>query len=170
MPAAALNSVIRGTLCPDPSRTARNSDQVMLLLTVASTSIVPQHERGKLGGLLMTAEGLGRFIGPAGFSSLFAWSISPSAYRWVDYHFVFILYATVFAVIAGLTWATLTLDNMTKPAQEGKARGSSAIVAGEDTKNLAKEALMQGPVPGSTQVAQLSMDPRSTRDESLGSV
>lgn len=62
----------------------------MLALTVTSTCIVPPHQGGKLGGLFITAESFGRVIGPVIFSTTFAWSISPPAQDWVEYHFVFL--------------------------------------------------------------------------------
>lgn len=132
----------------------------MLALTVASTSIVPQHLRGKLSGLFMTCESLGRFVGPASFSNVFAWSISPSAPGWVDFRFVFFLPAAIMAVVVALGWRTFTTEALTRPpgprppppsppppllANETRGHhglgGGSAAVAGDD----AAAAAAQGP-------------------------
>ena len=74
------------------------------MLTIATTTVVPRQQRGKFSGLYITAESLGRCMGPASFSTLFAWSIYPSARDWVDYHFVFILSAVVMAGTLALSW------------------------------------------------------------------
>ena len=99
------------------------------MLTVASTSVVPQQQRGKLSGMFNTAESLGRFMGPASFSIMFAWSISPSARGWVDFHLVFILPAVVMAAILALSWNSF--HHLNNPAKQGGGCGDSAAVAGE---------------------------------------
>ncbi|CAN0484099.1 unnamed protein product, partial [Scytosiphon promiscuus] len=63
--------------------------QVVLALTIASTTVVPPDLRGKLSGLYNTIESFGRFLGSAGFASIFAWSISTSSPEWVNHTFVF---------------------------------------------------------------------------------
>ncbi|CAM9510449.1 unnamed protein product, partial [Pylaiella littoralis] len=96
---------------------------VMLALTVASTSIVPSRQRGAFGGLFMTAESLGRFMGPAGFSNMYAWSISPPARGWVDRRFVFFLAAAIMALVSALAWRTFSsLDEQTKSSSEPAQR------------------------------------------------
>lgn len=55
---------------------------------------LPLCMRGKLGGLFNTAESLARFLGPAGYSITYAWSVSASTLQayyggWVHYRFVF---------------------------------------------------------------------------------
>ena len=99
------------------------------MLTVASTTVVPLQQRGKFSGLYITVESLGRFMGPASFSTLFAWSISPSAGGWVDYHFVFILPAIVMAGTLALSWNSFGYLN--NPAKRVGELGDSAAVAGE---------------------------------------
>lgn len=54
----------------------------------------------------MTAESVGRTMGPVSFSNVLAWSISSSS-RFVDFHFVFFLAAAIMGVIAVLSWFTL---------------------------------------------------------------
>ncbi|CAM9609748.1 unnamed protein product, partial [Laminaria digitata] len=81
---------------------------VTLALVVASTSMVQANMRGKLGGLYYTTESLGRFIGPIGFANMFAWSISPSSFDWVDFRFVFLMSAIAMVVITILAWGTVT--------------------------------------------------------------
>lgn len=107
----------------------------MLLLNVASTSLVPLHQRGTFGGVFITVESLGRFIGPASFSVMFAWSISPSTpittKGWVDFHFVFFLPAVVLAVILAISWRSfdyLTKKSVQQPMGEP---GGFAAVSGE---------------------------------------
>eukprot|EP00752_Nemacystus_decipiens_P005353 g4854.t1 len=114
----------------------------MLALTVASTTIVPQHQRGKLSGLFMTSESLGRFTGPASFSNVYAWSISPSAPGWVDHRFVFFLPAAIMAAVLALGWHTFTAETLSKSPRPpplaasetrgGRGGGGSAAVAGDD--------------------------------------
>ena len=84
---------------------------------MASTTIVDSGMRGTLGGLFNTSESLGRFLGPVGFATMFAWSISPSSYDWVEHHFVFIVAALSTALYAVLAWGTLTHENMVSPSE-----------------------------------------------------
>ncbi len=87
----------------------------MLALTVASTTIVPQQQRGRLSGLFMTSESLGRVLGPASFSSVFAWSISPSAPGWVDCRLVFVAAAACMAAVSALGWRTFSAEPLSPP-------------------------------------------------------
>ncbi|CAM9145508.1 unnamed protein product, partial [Hapterophycus canaliculatus] len=88
----------------------------VLNLSIASTTIVPRSKRGKMGGLYNTAESLGRFLGPAGFSVTYAWSISSTgvagAHDWVNYRFVFYASAVVLALCGSMAWQTLTHENL----------------------------------------------------------
>lgn len=93
-------------------------------MAIGSTTLVSTNMRGKLGGLFNTAENLGRFLGPVGYSITYAWSVSaPTRHAyggWVDYRFVFYASAAVLAVVAKLAWGTLTLERLTmKPELEG---------------------------------------------------
>lgn len=110
----------------------------MLILTVASTTVVPHQQRGKFSGLFITVESLGRFVGPASFSTMFAWSISPSARGWIDFHFVFILPAVVMAGTLALTWNSF--DYLNNPAEQGSESCGSAAVAGERGQILSADA------------------------------
>lgn len=92
--------------------------QVYLALTIAPTTMVPSVMRGKLAGLFSMSESLGRFICPMGFATMFAWSISPSSFDWVDHKFVFCFAALSMTVVAVLAWGTITHENMT-PSGEG---------------------------------------------------
>eukprot|EP00903_Cladosiphon_okamuranus_P010936 g10328.t2 len=110
----------------------------MLPLTVASTTIVPQHQRGKLSGLFMTFESLGRFTGPASFSEVFAWSISPSSPLWVDHRFAFFLPAAIMAAVVALGWHTFTAEtlensppSLAAAETRGGRGGGSAAIAGD---------------------------------------
>lgn len=88
--------------------------------------------RGKLGGLFNTAESLGRFIGPAGYAVVYAWSVSPSTLDafggWVDYRFVFYASAAALALVAVLAWKTLTTENLMKPDGCKDAEAKSNVV------------------------------------------
>lgn len=84
--------------------------------------------RGKLGGLFSTAESLGRFIGPAGFSITYAWSISPSGIQ--NHYFVFVASAAVLAMCALLAWPTLTAENLIKRDKGDERDGYVAIADG----------------------------------------
>ncbi|CAM9212872.1 unnamed protein product [Ectocarpus sp. 12 AP-2014] len=123
---------------------------IMLPLTVASTTMVPQHQRGKLSGLFMTSESLGRFVGPASYSNIFAWSISPPAQGWVDYRFVFYISAGVMAAISALGWKIFNSEALAEPVGPGGSGDESgsgpAAVAGEDgAAGPVKQALMSSP-------------------------
>ena len=89
--------------------------------------------RGKLGGLFIMAESLGRFLGPAGYAVAYAWSVSPSAHQvfggWVDYRFVFYASAVIIALAGKLAWGSLTAENLMKPERED---GVSPDMAGDD--------------------------------------
>lgn len=73
--------------------------------------------RGKLAGLFNMAENLGRFSGPIGFATTYAWSVSPSPPNWIGHRFVFLFAASSMAVVAILAWGAITHKNMT-PEQE----------------------------------------------------
>ncbi|CAB1097633.1 unnamed protein product [Ectocarpus sp. CCAP 1310/34] len=89
---------------------------ITLALSLGSTTLVPSRMRGKLGGLYNTAESLGRFCGPVGYATTYAWSVSPSTLEafggWVDYHFVFYLSALALVVVGVMAWRTLTVENL----------------------------------------------------------
>ncbi|CAM9674916.1 unnamed protein product [Ectocarpus sp. 6 AP-2014] len=106
---------------------------VDLALSIGSTTLVPSNMRGKLGGLFNTAESLGRFIGPAGYAIVYAWSVSPSTLDafggWVDYRFVFYASAAALALVAALAWRTLTTENLMKP-DSCRGTDSNANVVG----------------------------------------
>eukprot|EP00904_Undaria_pinnatifida_P006565 jgi/Undpi1/3038/HiC_scaffold_14.g06414.m1 len=85
---------------------------VNLALVIASTSVVPSRLRGRLAGLYNMAESLGRSLGPVGFATVFAWSISDSSYFWVDHRFMFLAAALSMALVAALAWGTITNEHM----------------------------------------------------------
>lgn len=92
--------------------------------------------RGKLGGLYNMSESLGRFLGPVGFATLFAWSISPSAGRWVNHQFVFFVAAACMALVTILAWGTVTPENMMKPAERaGGVDDPVVCTSGDDHKD-----------------------------------
>lgn len=90
--------------------------------------------RGKLGGLYNMSESLGRFLGPVGFATLLAWSISPSAGHWVDHQFVFLVAAVSMTLIAVLSWSTFTPENMMTPAEKRDAVDAPVCCSGGDER------------------------------------
>ena len=124
-------------------------DQNTLALAVASTSIVPPNARGALSGLYNTVESLGRFIGPAGFATTYAWSVSSSSYHWVGYQFVFYTSAALSGGVAMLAWRTFTHETLTQPARmlrpackHGAASTAAATAATTATSASEKTALL----------------------------
>lgn len=95
---------------------------------LASMKLVPAHQRGKLSGLFLMSQSLGRTIGPAAWSNMYAWSISAShmdnsnggnnddtnIMQFVGHRFVFIVSSIIFGVTFVLSMRTLTLESMTK--------------------------------------------------------
>ena len=74
--------------------------------------MVPAEMRGKLGGVFNAAEYVGRCIRPATCATAFAWSVSPSAYLWVYYRFLFYASAALMAAVTVVAWRTLTMENI----------------------------------------------------------
>lgn len=92
-------------------------------LNIAAATVVEAERRGKLGGLVMAAESLGRFVGPASFATIFAWSItvSPEAAsggndgllsKVVDYHFVFFFPAIMYGLVSVLSRRSITSETL----------------------------------------------------------
>ena len=77
--------------------------------------------RGKLAGLYNAAESFGCFIGPVASANVFAWSISPSSYYWVNHHLVFLAAALSMTVVTILAWGTLTEENIMSSAESSVA-------------------------------------------------
>lgn len=94
------------------------TNQINLALVVASTSMVPDKMRARLGGLFNMAESVGRFLGPAGYATIFAWSVSPSAYDWVGHRFVFYMSAIAIVVVTAVGWKSLALDRLVVPKDD----------------------------------------------------
>lgn len=111
----------------------------MIALTVLSTAAVPPNQRGKFGGLFITAESIGRFMGPAGFSNMYAWSISPSA-KSLGYRFVFVLAAIFMGVVGLMGWRILSAENL--PGPTAKVAGSDPTAGiGSTERKAAQEPL-----------------------------
>ena len=85
---------------------------------LALSNAVPAHLRGQLSTLLAMSGALGRMIGPAGLSSLLAWSLhrhSAGVAGLVDYHLVFVIESIVMAIIVLLGLRAFTLESLTTP-------------------------------------------------------
>lgn len=105
-------------------------------MVLAGTSPVPPRARGKLGGLFATSQSLGKSIGPAVLSPVFAWSISPFArdIPLVDYRFVFTLSALVLGIVGLIGIRTLTPEMMVKVVEGIQAK--SAVELSSDLNGL----------------------------------
>ncbi|CAM9177422.1 unnamed protein product [Scytosiphon promiscuus] len=115
---------------------------IMLALQIGSTTLVPSSMRGKLGGLYNTSESLGRFLGPVGYSIIYAWSVSPStldAYGgWVGHGFVFYASAAALGLVGVIAWGTLTVENLIRPEmrEDGAADVGGDGRAGFSSKSV----------------------------------
>ena len=112
-------------------------------MTIGSTTLGTSATRGKLCGLIITAESFGRFLGPVGFATIYAWSVSPSAsastHGLVNHNFAFYLLAAILALCALVSWTTLTAEKFVmqddaavgvvqkEPAASKKARTVSEV-------------------------------------------
>lgn len=115
--------------------------QVTLTLVIASTNMVRADMRGKLAGLYNAAESFGCFLGPVGSANLFAWSISPATYSWVDHHFVFVAAALSLVVVTILAWSTLTEENIMTSAEPRGAVDAPVTWAAEATQGAGGASL-----------------------------
>lgn len=81
----------------------------MSAMTVSSTTVVSADRRGKMTGLVMTAESFGRFMGPAGFAVVYAWSISPAVERipFMNFRFIFFVPALAYLTCGIVGWRSL---------------------------------------------------------------
>lgn len=89
-----------------------------------------------MGGLYNTAESLGRFLGPAGFATMYAWSISStgsaSALDWVNYRFVFCVMSGLMVGCAALAWRALTEESLMKQKEGSDADVTIAAERDDD--------------------------------------
>lgn len=89
-------------------------------MQLAGTNPVPPRLRGKLSGLFLMAQSIGRTIGPVLFATTFAWSISPEArgLPLVDHRLTFTMAACLIGSVAVLGIRTLTTETMTYVADD----------------------------------------------------
>lgn len=95
--------------------------QIMVGMVLASTNPAPPRLRGKLSGLFLMSQSLGRTIGPVTWGLMYAWSISPSGggrLPFIDHRFIFTLSAILTAFVAALGCRVLTEESMTHVAEE----------------------------------------------------
>ncbi|CAM9211125.1 unnamed protein product, partial [Sphacelaria rigidula] len=95
------------------------SSAISVGMALASTSPVPPHVRGKLSGLFIMSQSLGRATGPMAWATMYAWSVSSSSagvavMPLVGYRLVFNISALLMGVVALLSHQTLTFNTMTK--------------------------------------------------------
>jgi MFS family permease len=88
-------------------------------LAISMNNSVTAQERGALNGLGMTLASIGKAVGPASGSPLFAWSLMNGFDTPFDYHLVFYLYALMTMVI--LLWSTM-LPSSTNLSPEERAK------------------------------------------------
>lgn len=103
-------------------------------LVLASTNPAPPSLRGKLSGLYLTCQSLGRTIGPACWAVIFAWSISAPGREisFVDYHLVFNFSAIIMLLVVVLSWNALTEEVMTVVAEEPSAPTRPRYTSSQD--------------------------------------
>lgn len=95
--------------------------QVSVGMLLASTNPVPPRLRGKLNGLFLMSQSLGRTIGPVAWALMYAWSISPSGggnIPLVDHRFIFIVSAMLSVVVVLIGWHSLTEESMTHVVED----------------------------------------------------
>lgn len=103
-----------------------------IALNIATNNAVLATDRGKLNGLVVTVESVGKAVGPSLFAVVFAWSISeadpnPSgeseAGEWDrlalpfgrNYRFVFCMFAVAMTALGVIGWRSLTRETLTFP-------------------------------------------------------
>eukprot|EP00752_Nemacystus_decipiens_P004782 g4353.t1 len=132
-----------------------------LTLSVGSTTLVTSDMRGKLGGLYNMFENVGRFLGPAGFATTYAWSVSPSAPGLVNFRFVFFAAAAILAAGTILAWGTMTTENLTRN-DEGKGE------QGDDDLLRPDVVLLDTSSTGSKTTTSSAIDSRDENQEKVG--
>ncbi|CAM9917810.1 unnamed protein product [Sphacelaria rigidula] len=97
-------------------------------IMLASTNPVPPRLRGKLSGLILMAESVGRTVGPAGWAIMFAWSVSASGKNSPvgGFRFVFTVSAILMGVVAVMGWKALTEESMTHVVEDSPSPPSSS--------------------------------------------
>lgn len=103
-------------------------DQMDVGIMLASTNPVPPRLRGKLSGLILMAESVGRTVGPAGWAIMFAWSVSASGKNSPvgGFRFVFTVSAILMGVVAVMGWKALTEESMTHVVEDSPSPPSSS--------------------------------------------
>lgn len=103
-----------------------------IALNIATNNAVLATDRGKLNGLVVTVESVGKAVGPSLFAVLFAWSISeadsnpsgessrgegdPLAVPFGrNYRFVFCMFAVAMSALGVIGWRYLTHETLTFP-------------------------------------------------------
>lgn len=93
-------------------------------MNLAAANAVPIETRGKVGGVFAVSGSLGRVIGPAGLSSLLAWSLHDKPLRGggannalVDCHAVFVVEMVLMVAVIALGRKALTLESLTVPIE-----------------------------------------------------
>eukprot|EP00752_Nemacystus_decipiens_P004783 g4354.t1 len=128
-----------------------------LALSVGSTTLVASDMRGKLGGLYNMFESVGRFLGPAGFATTYAWSVSPSSPDLVNFRFVFYAAAAILAAGAILAWGTMTTENLTRNDEDKGEEGDDDLLRPD-------VVLLDGPSIGSKTTTSAGIDSGENRD------
>lgn len=102
---------------------------------LAGTNPVPPRLRGRLTGICLAAQNLGRAIGPALFGVAFGWSISDSgrSIPFVDHRFVFVVLGILSAICGVLCLKYLTEELVTRVVNDhSESQGRVAVPECDD--------------------------------------
>lgn len=94
--------------------------QILLGILLAGTNAVPSRLRGKLSGLLLMVQNVGRGFGQVCSAAALAWSLSRAERSppLVGHRFVFTVFAVLFGALGALGAANLTEDMMTTVVED----------------------------------------------------
>lgn len=114
--------ILRVNTCDQSqSNVKRFSLQMWVGMVLASTNPVPPRLRGKLSGLFLMSQSLGRTIGPMAWAVMYTWSISPSgggSIPLIDHRFIFTISAILSAVAVAMSWSSFTEQSMTHVVED----------------------------------------------------
>lgn len=96
----------------------------------------------------MTAESVGRTMGPVSFSNVLAWSISSSS-RFIDFRFVFLLAAVIMSIVLVLSQFTLKPELFSSFSKD-PARSSDIVAKDEKLPNTKQSTFVECALPESS--------------------
>lgn len=111
-------------------------------MNLASANAVPVKMRGKVAGFFTISASLGRAIGPAGFSSLLAWSLGGN--KLLDYHAMFVVLTILMIVFIILGWKVLTLEALTVSIEDRHLEEYEPVPHRSPATNLSSDDIAEG--------------------------